>query len=355
MKVFITGICGFAGAALSQAFCGHSPGLEISGMDNLSRPGSETNRALLQKSRVRVLHGDLRSASDLETLPPVDWVIDAAANPSVQAGIDGKASSRQLVEHNLLGTINLLEYCRRTAAGLILLSTSRVYSIAALTSLPLRREGLRFELDDAKPLAPGVSARGLREDFSTEPPISLYGSTKLASEQLALEYGATFSFPVWINRCGVLAGPGQFGTAEQGIFSYWLHAWRARLPLRYLGFEGLGGQVRDMLHPADLVPLLVRQMQNPDASAPRITHAGGGPENAMSLAELSAWCAERFGSHTVEPDGRPRRFDIPWMVMDSSRAEKFWDWKPRRPMQSVLTEIAEHAEKNPRWLELSGA
>ncbi|XGB41406.1 MAG: hypothetical protein LVS60_14050 [Nodosilinea sp. LVE1205-7] len=49
-------------------------------------------------------HGDLRQASDLETLPPVDWVIDAAANPSVLAGVDGKTSSLQLVQHNLLGT-----------------------------------------------------------------------------------------------------------------------------------------------------------------------------------------------------------------------------------------------------------
>ena len=41
---------------------------------------------------------------------------------------------------------------------------------------------------------------------------------KLASEALALEYHHSFSFPVWINRCGVIAGAGQFGTAEQGIF-----------------------------------------------------------------------------------------------------------------------------------------
>ena len=49
--------------------------------------------------------------------------------------------------------------------------------------------------------------------------MSLYGATKLASEQLALEYGSTYGFPVWINRCGVLAGAGQFGRADQGIFA----------------------------------------------------------------------------------------------------------------------------------------
>jgi CDP-paratose 2-epimerase len=65
-----------------------------------------------------------------------------------------------------------------------------------------------------------VSAAGATESFSTEAPISLYGATKLASERLAQEYANSFGVPVWINRCGVLAGAGQFGTAEQGIFLF---------------------------------------------------------------------------------------------------------------------------------------
>ena len=82
-------------------------GLEILGLDNLSRPGSELNRAQFRKGSVRVVHGDIRNASDLEGLAKVDWVIDAAANPSVLAGINAQTSSRQLMEHNLLGTLNL--------------------------------------------------------------------------------------------------------------------------------------------------------------------------------------------------------------------------------------------------------
>jgi CDP-paratose 2-epimerase len=355
MKILITGICGFVGKILAETLQETVSDVKITGLDNLSRPGSETNRTHLLGRGVRVLHGDVRLASDLEALGKMDWVIDAAANPSVQAGVDGRSSSRQVVEHNLLGTVNLLEYCRSSAAGLILLSTSRVYSVQALASLPLKREGERFALDESKPHVAGVSPRGIREDFSTVPPISLYGSTKLASECLALEYGETFSFPVWINRCGVMAGPGQFGTAEQGIFSYWVHAWRARRPLRYLGFEGSGCQLRDALHPADLAPLLVRQMSEPSAPAPRLLNLGGGPGNAMSLAELSAWCGQRFGPHSVVADGRPRRFDIPWVVMDSGCAERHWNWKPRWKIASVLEEIALHAERHTAWLDLMGA
>ncbi len=205
-----------------------SKGLRSLGIDNLIRPGSELNRRSLSKSGCKIIYGDVRSRSDLDQLPPVDWVIDAAANPSVSAGVDGSASSRQVVEHNLLGTINVLEYCRRSSAGFILLSTSRVYSIPILGSLPLSSIGNRFEPDATGILPIGISAEGISENFPTAAPISLYGATKLSSEVLALEYGRTFQFPVWINRCGVLAGAGQFGRAEQGIFSFWIHAWRAR-------------------------------------------------------------------------------------------------------------------------------
>jgi CDP-paratose 2-epimerase len=159
--------------------------------------------------------------SDLDALPAADIVLEAAANPSVLAGIDGRASSRQLVEHNLLSTVNTLEYCcRRHGATFILLSTSRVYSIPPLAALPLRVRGEAFEPDLAGPLPSGFTAAGIGEDFSTASPVSLYGATKLASEQIALEYGTAYRFPVWINRCGVLAGAGQFGRPDQGIFSY---------------------------------------------------------------------------------------------------------------------------------------
>src|SRR6476661_4716077 len=137
MNLFITGICGFVGSSLASWFHEHRPSFKISGIDNFVRPGSESNRSNLRSRGITFQRGDVRNASDFESLPAVDWVIDAAANPSVLAGIDGKTSSRQLVEHNLTGTINMLEYCKRHRAGFILLSTSRVYSIAPLASLPV--------------------------------------------------------------------------------------------------------------------------------------------------------------------------------------------------------------------------
>jgi CDP-paratose 2-epimerase len=168
-----------------------------------------------------------------------------------------------------------------------------------------------------------------------------------------LEYGEAFDFPVWINRCGVLAGAGQFGHAEQGIFSFWINAWLRRRPLKYIGFDGAGHQCRDCFHPRDLLPLLEKQFEGIDSNKPRIVNLGGGVENAMSLAQLSRWCEARFGSHQVAPDTTPRQFDVPWLVMDSRLAEKSWGWRPAIKLQTILEEIAQHAEANPDWLQLS--
>jgi CDP-paratose 2-epimerase len=353
VRILISGICGFAGSSIARALAAHGPGYEISGFDNFIRPGSEGNRADLKRLGVRLVHGDARAASDIDSLPASDWVIDAAANPSILAGVDGLSSSRQLVEHNLVGTLNLLEFCKRSRAGFILLSTSRVYGIAPLSALPMHVADRAFHPDE-RALPAGVGPLGVSESFPTSAPVSLYGATKLASEALALEYGQAFDLPVFVNRCGILAGAGQFGRPDQGIFAYWINSHLRRRPLRYIGFGGKGHQVRDCLHPGDLAPLLAAQFGAPKVdAADRIVNVGGGADSAMSLLQLTDWCDDRFGPHPVASDPAPRPFDIPWIVLDPSKAGRIWGWKPRIPVQSVLEEIAAHAGTHPDWLELS--
>jgi CDP-paratose 2-epimerase len=331
-------------------------GLSLLGFDNLNRKGSETNVEPLRKLGIDVRIGDVRDLAFLAGLPKADWILDCAANPSVLAGVDG-SESRDLVEQNLYGTVNLLELCKAWSAGFTLLSTSRVYSIPPLASLPLIDSPTRFAPSASQP-SNGLSAAGISESFSTAPPVSLYGSTKLCSELLALEYGAAFGFPVWINRCGVLAGSGQFGKADQGIFSFWIHSWKSGRPLRYIGFGGSGHQVRDCLHPRDLVSVLQKQFSNSQPAAPRICNLSGGVANSMSLFELSAWCLDRLGPSSSEShianshSNESRPYDIPWMVLDHSLATKTWNWQPATPIHGVLEEIARHAESAPNWLDL---
>ncbi len=344
MRLLVTGACGFVGSTLCREVRAARPDIEVTGLDNFRREGSRSNVEPLRRLGVAVTEGDIRDPGDLDALPAADWVLDCAAEPSVLAGVSGSVSSFDVMDHNLIGTIRMLEYCKRHGAGFILMSTSRVYSIAPLAALAVEvvdgaYRPTRFRSDL------GLTAAGIDERFPTAPPASLYGVSKRCSELVALEYAEAFGFPVWINRCGVLAGAGQFGTAEQGIFSFWVRSWLAGRPLSYIGFDGRGAQVRDCLHPRDLAPVLLRQLAGSSPAAagdgldPRICNFSGGAANAMSLAQLSRWCTERIGPGHVGAVPRTRPFDLPWVVLDCGRAGRLWDWRPATAIDAILDEI----------------
>ena len=346
MRILITGGCGFVGSTVALELRACHPEYTIVGLDNFVREGSRGNRQPLERLGVRIEEGDIRLAADLERAGPVDWVIDCAAEPSVLAGVQWSVSSFGVMYHTLIGTIQLLEFCKQHRAGFILLSTSRVYSIKPLASLDVEVVEGGYRPRQYLPKI-GLTAAGISEQFPTSPPVSLYGASKLCSETLALEYADAFGFPVWINRCGVLAGAGQFGKADQGIFSFWIRSWRDSRPLRYIGFDGQGSQVRDCLHPKDLVPLLHRQLSGaqptPDESSTdiRICNFAGGAANASSLAQLSGWCQTRFGQRDVASQREPRPYDLPWVVLDAGRAERLWGWRAITPLTDICAEIAD--------------
>jgi CDP-paratose 2-epimerase len=99
--------------------------------------------------------------------------------------------------------------------------------------------------------------------------------------------------------------------------------------------------------------MIWKQMRDAKSGGHRVQNLSGGVDSAMSLAQLSDWCAERFGPHKIGHDPTSRAFDIPWMVLDSTRAKEQWNWQPARKIDEILTEIASHAEKHPNWLEIS--
>ena len=243
-----------------------------------------------------------------------------------------------MIEHNLIGTINLLEAAARWQAGVVLLSTSRVYSIPVLASLPLAEtendRGPCFAIDATKPLPPGISPAGITEDFSTAAPVSLYGATKLASETLAMEYAHRSGTPLFINRCGVMAGAGQFGKADQGIFSWWIRQWIAKGRLSYIGFGGRGLQVRDCLHPDDLTALILLQMRSSLGTEPAVWNVSGGAVVIMMADEsddcrdvVRYWNALNegsdcvFGSRFMKGGGT---IDYPWLKWCLNRLANFF-------------------------------
>jgi CDP-paratose 2-epimerase len=49
MKILISGACGFVGSALAECLLERVEGIRIAGIDNLMRPGAETNRVRIER------------------------------------------------------------------------------------------------------------------------------------------------------------------------------------------------------------------------------------------------------------------------------------------------------------------
>ena len=292
MNILITGGAGFVGSALALSLKKNYPGYRLIALDNLKRRGSELNLTRLKQAGVEFVHGDIRNREDFDGIGPIDALIEASAEPSVLAGLDGTPD--YLINTNLNGTINCLNVARRHNARFIFLSTSRIYPIKTIEKLNFREEDTRFVLTDDQPV-PGVSARGIAENFPLDGARSLYGTTKLASELIIQEYNEFYGLPSVINRCGVLTGPWQMGKIDQGVMVLWVAKHFFGQQLAYIGFGGQGKQTRDMLHVDDLYRLVDWQLHHMEQVNGQILNVGGGPEVSTSLQELTALCQDITG------------------------------------------------------------
>jgi CDP-paratose 2-epimerase len=337
MRILITGGAGFVGSSLALSLKHHVPGVRVCAFDNLRRRGSELAVQRLTEAAVEFVHGDVRSADDLTSVGAFDVLLDCAAEPSVQAGF--AESPAYVLQTNLSGTINSLEAARRCGAGVIFLSTSRVFPIERLRELPLERRGDRLDLPgDARGL--GWSAEGITAEFPLPGFRSMYGATKLASELLIEEYRAMYGLDTVINRCGVISGPWQMGKVDQGFLVLWAarHLYGGRLSYNGFGAEGL--QVRDVLHIDDLCELVRLQIADLRRYSGALHVVGGGRRNSASLAELTAMCRLRSG-HAIPIGTNPATAgaDIPYYISDNTAVTAATGWQPRRTVETVVDDV----------------
>ena len=337
--ILVTGGAGFVGSNLAMAFKAAYPAQEIIVLDNLKRRGSEFNVPRLAEAGIAFVHGDIRNPEDLAFDRKVDLVIECSAEPSVLAGFGG--SPEYLVNTNLTGAINCMEVCRRHKADMVFLSTSRVYPYEPLNAVPTREDESRFAWDAAAGPA-GWSPRGVAEDFSVYGAKSMYGATKLCCELILEEYRSMYGVRAVVNRCGVIAGPWQFGKVDQGVFSLWMQAHYFKRRLKYIGFGGLGKQVRDLMHVDDVFDLLELQLADWDRADGRIFNVGGGPEVSLSLLETTRLCQEITGNRIpVDADPVNRPADLVIYLTDHAKVTAEFGWKPKRDARKVLVDLFE--------------
>jgi CDP-paratose 2-epimerase len=342
MNFLITGGAGFIGSNLAISLKRSRPSSEVTCFDNLKRRGSELNLNRLKENGVRFIHGDIRNTEDFQEVPSFDMMIECSAEPSVLAGINSSPS--YVLNTNLTGTINCLEEVRKKKADIIFLSTSRVYPIRTINQLPYKEERTRYSLSETAH-GVGVSKYGINEEFPLQGPRSLYGATKLCSEYLLQEYIDSYNIRGIINRCGLVAGPWQMGKIDQGVVMLWVACHLFRKNLTYIGYDGSGKQVRDVLHVDDLCSLILRQVEQIEDNNGEIFNVGGGTSNSISLQEMSTLCREITGENIpIGSDPETRSNDLTWYITDISKVTSSCNWKPQYSVKDTISDIY-------RWLE----
>ncbi|HEY6901044.1 MAG TPA: NAD-dependent epimerase/dehydratase family protein, partial [Puia sp.] len=310
----------------------------------------ELNLLRLKLHEIEFIHGDIRNKEDFEQVQvPVDCLIEAAAEPSVLAGLNGNTD--YLIDTNLNGTINALNFAHRHKAKFIFLSTSRVYPIKTIEQIKVEETDTRFEIAGHQSIA-GVSTRGISEAFPLGGSRSLYGATKLASELMVEEYHEMFGMKTVINRCGVLTGPYQMGKVDQGVVVLWMarHFWKKGLS--YVGYGGLGKQVRDMLHVTDLFEVIDRQMHRIGDYNGQTFNVGGGRGVSASLLELTRHCQEISGNRIqIDSVAETRQADIRIYLSDNSRIHELTGWQPKIGVRELLIDIFDWIKANEHQLK----
>ena len=348
-KILITGGAGFVGSSLALELKANYPQYDIYCLDNLKRKGSELNVARLGKAGIHFVHGDIRNKEDFDSLPLVDSIIEASAEPSVLAGLNG--SPDYLMNTNLFGTVNCLNYAVRCKADFIFLSTSRIYPIKTIETLNFEEQETRFALSDEQAVV-GVSSKGIAENFPLDGARSLYGTTKLASELIIQEYQEFFNLKTVINRCGVLTGPWQMGKVDQGVMVLWIAKHFFEQQLAYIGYGGSGKQTRDMLHVKDLYRLIDWQLHHIDKVDGEIMNVGGGVEVSASLQELTKICQKVTGKTIpISTVAENRPADIRLYVTDNTKVTNLTGWAPQIGMEQIVSEITAWLEENREALE----
>jgi len=343
-RILITGGMGFVGSNLAMSLKLKYPEYVIIAFDNLKRRGSEINLNRLKNCGVEFIHGDIRNRSDFDEIGKVDCVIDAAAEPSVMAGID--SSPVYLIDTNLNGTINTLHFASKHKSDFIFLSTSRVYPISRIEQINYTETDDRFEIAEKQSIQ-GISRQGISEEFPIDGVRSYYGASKLASELFVNEFREFSGIRSVINRCGVLAGPWQMGKVDQGVTVLWVARHYFKKPLSYIGYGGTGKQVRDALHINDLFELVDWQIHHIEKINGETLNVGGATECSFSLKELTQLCRQVTGN-TIEIKSvkETRDADIRIYITDNSKVTRLCNWMPKTSKLALITDIYKWLKEN---------
>lgn len=309
--VLVTGAGGFIGSHL---------------VDRLSREGAEVRAFLHYNSRgdvgalgwdsdldgVDLRFGDLRDEDALAAAATgCGTILHLGALIAIPYSY---VAPRDVVETNVVGTLNVLSAARRTGASrVVCMSTSEVYGTP---------EGEVITEDDR-----------LRAQ-------SPYAASKIGADQLALSFHRSFGMPVGIVRAFNTYGPRQ----------------SARAVIPTILAQGLAGRtlslgslhpVRDFLFVEDTVAGVLAFAEWEGAPGSTL-HIGTGV--GVTIGEIVRLAGEILGRELEvavdEQRVRPDASEVQRLVCDASAARELLGWEPEVSLRDGLERTADWIERN---------
>jgi len=324
MNILITGGCGFVGNNLCLFL--KKKKYKISSLDNLSRRGSKYNLELLKKRKINNHKFDINDYKKISKLAKYDLIMDCWGEAAVEIS---KKKIDKVINTNLIGTINILKKAKIDKSKIIFLSSSRVYSIKEINKL-VKKSNFKMEL---------IKDKMFDENTKTEGPKTIYGVTKLASEMFIEEFSYAFNIKYIINRCGVISGPLQFGKQDQGFVSLWIWKHIMKKPLTYIGYNGTGNQIRDVLHIYDLCEIIHIQIKRFKLINNQLFTVGGSIKSFISLKNLTKLCEKITGNKLIITKIKKTSiYDIPCFITNNAKIIKTYKWKPKNNITNIIND-----------------
>ena len=302
MRVFITGIEGFVGRHLAVRLA----------VDGHQVEGSAHRRDAGIPGVDRIARLDVRDADAVaavvERADP-DAVVHLAGAASVADSFEDPAKT---FEVNALGSINVLEACRRAnVARVVLVTSCEVYG-------------------DPDP------GDGPVEETAQLAPINPYGASKAAQDMIGHQYARSFGVPVVRVRPFPHTGPGQ---AARYLFPSVARRIAVAEAGRGPSEIGVGnvGTTRDLLDVRDVVDAYIRLL---DVGVPGEVYNVCTGRGRRLDAALDALCEQAEVPIEIVPDpGQRRPTDFDWMVGDPGKLEQATGWQPTFDWKTTMADL----------------
>lgn len=312
---WVTGGAGFIGTNVTTHLL--SEGHDVVVIDDLSRGGSERNATFLKETHgVRIVRSDISDQATWDLLhrkhPAPDAIAHLAGQVSLLASIEGP---RRDFEVNALGTLNALEFVRNHAPDTALIGMSSNKAYGDLGSVRIVEGETRYSAPDF----PRGFDESLPLDFHGP-----YGCSKGTADQYLVDYGRIYGLRTISLRQSSVYGPHQHPRSDQGWVAYLLDQAKSGNPI---SLNGVGKQVRDLLHASDLARLIEELGQGLPAGG-RAVNVGGGVNNSLSILELFSWVEQNHGIKVQFQTGDPRPSDQLVFISDNTRVQNLVSWSP---------------------------